>query len=154
MFRFREITYAKNCAFACVHKEIDNTLFPGANYSFRESGLQITSRLLSSSFGSCSLTLASKIAANWNCSSHAKIRTNPSKIKKQAKIRHRSVMLSALQLLVTSLHIMSVHATLLPIRIHHFTSRDITSIYFALFYFTSCQGCRLRNPQGIHKAKS
>ena len=65
MFRFREITYAKNCVFACVHKEIDNALFPGANYSFRESGLQITSHLLSSSFGSCSLTLASKIAANF-----------------------------------------------------------------------------------------
>ena len=27
VFRFREITYAKNCVFACVHKEIDNALF-------------------------------------------------------------------------------------------------------------------------------
>ena len=63
MFRIREIRYAKNCVFACVHKEIDNALFPGANYSFRESGLQITSRLVGSSFGSCSLTLASKIGA-------------------------------------------------------------------------------------------
>ena len=53
----------KNCNFACLHKEIDNALFPGANYSFRESGLQITSRLLSSSFGSCCLTVVSKIAA-------------------------------------------------------------------------------------------
>ena len=34
----------------------------------------------------------------WNCSSHPKIWTNPSKIEKRAKIRHRSVMLSALQL--------------------------------------------------------
>ena len=34
-----------------------------------------------------------------NCSSHAKIfRTNASKIEKRAKIRHRSVMLSALHL--------------------------------------------------------
>ena len=65
LFCFREITSAKNCVFAYVHKEIDNALFPGANYSFHESGLQITSRLLSSSFGSCSLTLASKIAANF-----------------------------------------------------------------------------------------
>ena len=32
-----------------------------------------------------------------NCSSHAKIRTNLSKIKKRPKIRHRSVMFSALQ---------------------------------------------------------
>ena len=31
-------------------------------------------------------------------SSHAKIRTNPSKIEKRPKIQHRSVMLSALQL--------------------------------------------------------
>ena len=54
--------YAKNCIFACVHKKMDHALFSGANYSFRESGLQITSRLLGSSFGSCSLTLASKIA--------------------------------------------------------------------------------------------
>ena len=53
----------RNCVFACVHKEIDNSLFPGAYYSFRESDLQITSRLLGSSFGSLSLTLASKIAA-------------------------------------------------------------------------------------------
>ena len=51
MFRIREITYAKNCVFHCVHKEIDNAFSPGANYSFRESGLQITLRLLSSSLG-------------------------------------------------------------------------------------------------------
>ena len=31
--------------FHCVHKEIDNAFSPGANYSFRESGLQITLRL-------------------------------------------------------------------------------------------------------------
>ena len=42
MFRIREITYAKNCVFHCVHKEIDNAFSPGDNYSFRESGLQIT----------------------------------------------------------------------------------------------------------------
>ena len=51
MFRIREITYANNCVFHCVHKEIDNAFSPGANYSFRESGLQITLRLLSSSLG-------------------------------------------------------------------------------------------------------
>ena len=51
MFRIREITYAKNCVFHCAHKEIDNAFSPGANYSFRESGLQITLRLLSSSLG-------------------------------------------------------------------------------------------------------
>ena len=37
--------------FHCVHKEIDNAFSPGANYSFRESGLQITLRLLSSILG-------------------------------------------------------------------------------------------------------
>ena len=37
--------------FHCVHKEIDNAFSPGDNYSFRESGLQITLRLLSSSLG-------------------------------------------------------------------------------------------------------
>ena len=36
MFRIQEITYANNCVF---------------HYSFRESGLQITLRLLSSSLG-------------------------------------------------------------------------------------------------------
>ena len=41
----------KNCVFHCVHKEIDNAFSPGDNYSFRESGLQITLRLLSSSLG-------------------------------------------------------------------------------------------------------
>ena len=50
-FRIREITYANNCVFHCVHKEIDNAFSPGANYSFCESGLQITLRLLSSSLG-------------------------------------------------------------------------------------------------------
>ena len=63
------VSYSRNNAckktvFACVHKEIDNALFPGrANYSFRENGLQLTTHLLGSSFGSCSLNLASKIAA-------------------------------------------------------------------------------------------
>ena len=37
--------------FHCVHKEIDNAFSPGDNYSFCESGLQITLRLLSSSLG-------------------------------------------------------------------------------------------------------
>ena len=37
--------------FHCVHKEIDNAFSPGANYLFRERGLQITLRLLSSSLG-------------------------------------------------------------------------------------------------------
>ena len=43
--------YANNCVFHCVHKEIDNTFSPGAHYLFRENGLQITLRLLSSSLG-------------------------------------------------------------------------------------------------------
>ena len=51
VFRIREITYAKNCVFHCVHKEIDNAFSPGDNYSFHESDLQITLRLLSSSSG-------------------------------------------------------------------------------------------------------
>ena len=51
VFRIQEITYANNCFFHCVHKEIDNAFSPGANYLFRESGLQITLRLLSSSLG-------------------------------------------------------------------------------------------------------
>ena len=51
MFRIREITYARNCVFHCVHKEIDNAFSPGDNYSFHESDLQITLRLLSSSLG-------------------------------------------------------------------------------------------------------
>ena len=38
VFRIREITYANNCVFHCVHKEIDNAFSPGDNYSFRESG--------------------------------------------------------------------------------------------------------------------
>ena len=33
-----------------------------------------------------------------NCGSHAKVCTNPSYIEKQAEIRHKSVMLPALQL--------------------------------------------------------
>ena len=37
--------------FHCVHKEINNASSPGANYLFRENGLQITLRLLSSSLG-------------------------------------------------------------------------------------------------------
>ena len=38
-----------------------------------------------------------------NCSTHAKVWTNPSYIEKRAEIRHRSVMLPALQLLIHSL---------------------------------------------------
>ena len=37
--------------FHCVHKEIDNAFSLGDNYSFRESGLQITLRPLGSSLG-------------------------------------------------------------------------------------------------------
>ena len=51
VFRIWEITSAKNCVFHCVHKEIDNASSLGDSYSFRESGLQITLRLLSSSLG-------------------------------------------------------------------------------------------------------
>ena len=51
LFRIQEIMYANNCVFHCIHKEIDNAFSPGANYSFRESGLQITLHFLSSSLG-------------------------------------------------------------------------------------------------------
>ena len=51
VFRIREITYANNCVFHYVHKEIENAFSLGVNYSFCESGLQITLRLLSSSLG-------------------------------------------------------------------------------------------------------
>ena len=84
MFRIREITYAKNCVFHCVHKEIDNAFSPGDNYLFRESGLQITLRLLSSSLGNtvllhtlfleCETQIGQKKLDNVfqsNCSSHA-----------------------------------------------------------------------------------
>ena len=49
VFCIREIMYANNCVFHCVHKQIDNAFSPGDNYSFRE-WLQITLRLLSSKF--------------------------------------------------------------------------------------------------------
>ena len=108
MLRIREITYANNCVFHCVHKEIDNAFSPGANYSFRESGLQITLILLSSSLGN---TVISRIrntnrqknildnVFQSNCSSHAKFLTNLRKIEKRPKIRHRLFMHSALHLL-------------------------------------------------------
>ena len=85
VFRIREIMYAKNCVFHCVHKEIDNAFSPGDNYSFRESGLQIALRLLSSSLGNTVLCIRyfsntkhkstkKKILDNVfqsNCNSHA-----------------------------------------------------------------------------------
>ena len=103
MFRIREITYAKNCVFHCVHKEIDK---------FRESGLQITLRLLSSSLGNTVLLhiryfsntkhkSAKKKLDNVfqsNCSSRAELLTNLRKIEKWPKIRHKAVMHPALQL--------------------------------------------------------
>ena len=112
MFRTREITYANNCVFHCVHKEIDNAFSLGDNYSFRESGLQITLCLLSSSLGNTVLlhTLflkynkqigQKKILDNvfqLNCSSHAELLTNLRKIEKWPKIRHRLVIFSGLQL--------------------------------------------------------
>ena len=76
--------YANNCVFHLVHKEIDNAFSLSANYSFCESGLQITLRLLSSSFGNTVLlhTLILKYETQIgkkktlnvfqsNCSSHA-----------------------------------------------------------------------------------
>ena len=67
VFRIQEITYANKCVFHCVHKEIDNAFSPGDNYSFRESGLQITLRLLSSSLGNTVLlhTLFSNTKHKW-----------------------------------------------------------------------------------------
>ena len=101
-----------NCVFHCVHKEINNAFSPGDNYSFRESGLQITLHLLSSSLGNTVLlhTLfleyetqigKKKILDNVfqsNCSSHAKLLTNLRKIEKRPKMRHKVVMHPALQL--------------------------------------------------------
>ena len=108
-----EITYANNCVFHCVHKEIDNAFSPGANYLFHESGLQITLRLLSSSLGNTVLLhslflkyetqIAKKKLDNVfqsNCSSHAKLLTKLRKIEKRPKMRHKVVMHPALQMLV------------------------------------------------------
>ena len=73
-----------------IHKEIDNAFSPGANYSFRESGLQITLRLLSSSLQTNTVLLhtlfleyetqiskknTGQCFFQSNCSSHAKLLT-------------------------------------------------------------------------------
>ena len=86
VFHIRQITYANNCVFHCVHKEINNAFSPGANYLFRESGLQITLRLLSSSLGNTVLLYAlfleyeTQIGREFNllCREHTKgIQTSP-----------------------------------------------------------------------------
>ena len=115
MFRIREITYAKNCVFHCVHKEIDNAFSPGDNYSFHESDLQITLRLLSSSLGNTDSSFAYVISRirntnrpkkkldnvfQSNCSSHAELLTNLRKIEKRPKIRHKAVMHPALHIML------------------------------------------------------
>ena len=109
VFHIREITYANNCVFHCVHKEIDNAFSLGDNYSFRESGLQITLHLLSSRKHSSFAYVISRIrntnrqkkkldnVFQSNCSSHAKLLTNLRKIEKQPKMRHEMVMHPALQ---------------------------------------------------------
>ena len=100
--------------FHCVHKEIDNAFSLGDNYSFHESDLQITLRLLSSSLGNTVLlhTLFLEYETQIgqkkkldnvfqsNCSSHAELLTNLRKIEKRPKIRHKAVMHPALQLSV------------------------------------------------------
>ena len=86
--------------FHCVHKEIDNAFSPGDNYSFHESGLQITLCLLCSSLGKKFFCIryfsntkhkpAKKKLDNVfqsNCSSHAKLLTNLRKIEKRPKMR-------------------------------------------------------------------
>ena len=112
LFRIQEITNANNCVFHCEHKEIDNAFSPGDNYSFHESGLQITLRLLSSSLGNTVLLhmlfleYETQIGKKKklddvfqsNCSSHAKLLTNLRKIEKRPKMRHKVVMHPALQL--------------------------------------------------------
>ena len=107
MFRIREITYAKNCVFHCVHKEIDNAFSPGDNYSFHESDLQITLRLHSSFAYVISrirnTNRPKKKLDNVfqsNCSSHAELLTNLRKIEKRPKIRHKAVLHPALQFLL------------------------------------------------------
>ena len=105
----------KNCVFYCVHKEIDNAFSPGDNYSFHESDLQITLRLLSSiskfrKHSSFAYVISRIRNTNRpqkkldnvfqsNCSSHAELLTNLRKIEKRPKIRHKAVMHPALQLL-------------------------------------------------------
>ena len=98
--------------FHCVHKEIDNAFSLGDNYSFRESGLQITLHLLSSSLGNTVLLhtifleYETQIGQKKkldnvfqsNCSSHAEFLTNLRKIEKRPKIRHKAVMHPALQI--------------------------------------------------------
>ena len=98
--------------FHCVHKEIDNAFSPGDNYSFHESDLQITLRLLNSWLRkhSCFAYVISRIrntnrpkknldnVFQSNCSSHAELLTNLRKIEKRPKIRHKAVMHPALQL--------------------------------------------------------
>ena len=77
--------------------------------SVSQSGLQITLCLLSSSLGNTVLlhTLFLKYETQIldnvfqsNCSSHAKLLTNLRKIEKPPKIQHRSVIFSALQLML------------------------------------------------------
>ena len=53
--------------FHCIHKEIDNAFSPGDNYLFRESSLQMTLRLLSSSLGNTVLlhTLFLEYETQW-----------------------------------------------------------------------------------------
>ena len=105
--------------FNCVHKEIDNAFSPGDDYSFHESDLQITLRLLSSWFRKHSsfAYVISRIrntnrpkkklgnVFQSNCSSHAELLTNLRKIEKRPKIRHKAVMHPALQLSVVRLKI-------------------------------------------------
>ena len=134
VFRIREITYAKNCVFHCVHKEIDNAFSPGDNYSFHESDLQITLRLLNSWLRkhSCFAYVISRIrntnrpkkkldnVFQLNCSSHAELLTNLRKIEKRPKIRHKAVMHPALQLIQLNRNLSLLHFSRIIANIHRF----------------------------------
>ena len=100
--------YVNNCVFHCLHKEIDNAFFPGANYSFRELLAYVISQIRNTN-------RRKKILDNvfqLNCSSYAKLRTNLRKMEKQPKIRHRSVMHSALQLFLSNIKLTLIDPTI------------------------------------------
>ena len=94
VFRIREITYAKNCVFHCVHKEIDNAFSPGDNFRKHSSFAYVISRIRNTNRPKKKLDNVFQS----NCSSHAELLTNLRKIEKRPKIRHKAVMHPALQL--------------------------------------------------------
>ena len=162
VFRIQEITYANNCVFHYVHKEIDNAFSPGDNYSFHESGLQITLRLLSSSLGNTVLLhslflkyetqIAKKKLDNVfqsNCSSHAKLLTKLRKIEKRPKMRHKVVMHPALQMLV-------INKYMIPclINLNNWLPRDVRGFSLS-WHSSSAVGKKMKKtPDKVQITKS